>query len=289
MAWQYEPLRGKDDAVRERMREIANERRRFGYRRLAILLRREGKGMNLKKVYRLYREGRLTVRKRGGRKRALGTRAPMAIPQEPNQRWSLDFVSDALACGRRFRMLNVIDDYSRERLACIVDTSLSGRRVVRELTAIAERRGLPCMVVSDNGTELTSHAVLAWCQDTGVESHYIAPGKPQQNGFVESFNGPSRRGGRITTPYVRTAALAAWHPPRLPTAPAKGIWTPKQSYQRPENGEHVTRRGWLTRLPGHSMAIPCASFQTMQPPCTPPFWRPSAMPTRSTPPMTAMH
>ncbi len=149
-AWQYEPLRGKDDAVRERMREIANERRRFGYRRLAILLKREGKGMNLKKVYRLYREERLTVRKRGGRKRALGTRAPMAIPQEPNQRWSLDFLSDLLACGRRFRMLNVIDDYSRECLGCVVDTSLSGRRVVRELSAIAERRGLPCMVVSDN-------------------------------------------------------------------------------------------------------------------------------------------
>ena len=158
-AWQYEPLRGQDDVVRVRMREIANERRRFGYRRLAILLEREGKGMNLKKVYRLYREERLTVRKRGGRRRALGTRAPMAIPQEPNQRWSLDFVSDALACGRRFRLLNVIDDYSRECLACIVDTSLSGRRVVRELAAIAERRGLPCMVVSDNGTELTSHAV----------------------------------------------------------------------------------------------------------------------------------
>ena len=111
--------------------------------------------MNLKKVYRLYREERLTVRKRGGRKRTLGTRAPMAIPQESNQRWSLDFAADALACGRRFRVLNVIDDYSRECLACIVDTSLSGRRVVRELTAIAKRRGLPCMVVSDNGTELT--------------------------------------------------------------------------------------------------------------------------------------
>jgi putative transposase len=92
----------------------------------------------------------------------------MAIPQEPNQRWSLDFVSDSLTCGRRFRLLNVIDDYSRECLACIVDTSLSGRRVVRELGAIAERRGLPCTVVSDNGTELTSHAVLAWCQETGV-------------------------------------------------------------------------------------------------------------------------
>jgi putative transposase len=171
------------------MREIANERRRFGYRRLALLLKREGKGMNRKKVYRLYREEQLTVRKRGGRNRALGARAPMAIPQEPNQRWSLDLVSDALACGRRFRMLNVIDDYSREWLECIIDTSLSGRRVVRERSAIAKRRGLPCMVVSDypvlseaeGGTGLTSHAVLAWCQDTRVEWHYISPGMPQQN------------------------------------------------------------------------------------------------------------
>ena len=192
-AWQCKPLRGKDDAVRVRMREIANERRRFGYRRLTILLRREGEGMNLKKVYRLYREERLTVRKRGGRKGALGTRAQMAIRQKPNQRSSLDFVSDSLVCGRRFRLLNVIDDYSRECLACIVDTSLSGRRVVRELSAIAERRGMPCMVVSDNGTELTRHAVLAWCQHIGVEWHYIAPGKPQQNGFAKSFNG--RLGG----------------------------------------------------------------------------------------------
>ncbi len=151
------------------MREIANERRRFGYRRLAIMLKREGKGMNLKKVYRLYREERLTVRKCGSRKRALGTRAPMAIPQEPNQRWSLDFVSDSEACGRRFRMLNVIDDYNRECLGCIVDTSLSGRRVVRELSTITERRGLPCMVVSDNGTKLTSHAVLAWRRNPDSE------------------------------------------------------------------------------------------------------------------------
>lgn len=155
-AWQYEPLRGKGDAVRARMREIANERRRFGYRRLAIMLRREGKGMNLKKVYRLYREEGLTVRKRGGRKRAAGHAGAGGGPAGANQRWSLDFVSDSLACGRRFRTLNVIDDYSRECLACIVDTSLSGRRVVRELAAIAERRGLPCMVVSDNGTELTN-------------------------------------------------------------------------------------------------------------------------------------
>ena len=143
-------------------------------------------------MYRLYKEEGLTVRKRGGRKRALGTRAPMAIPQGPNQRWSLDFVSDNLSCGRRFRILNVIDDFSRECLAAVVDTSLSGIRVARELDKIAEMRGYPCMVVSDNGTELTSNAILKWQEDRKVEWHYIARGKPMQNGFVESFNGRMR-------------------------------------------------------------------------------------------------
>ena len=148
--------------------------------------------MNWKKLYRIYREEGLTVRKRGGRKRALGTRAPMAIPQGPNQRWSLDFVSDSLSDGRRFRVLCVIDDFSRECLAAVVDTSLSGQRVGRELDSIARVRGYPCMVVSDNGTELTSNAILKWQEERQVEWHYIAPGKPMQNGFVESFNGRLR-------------------------------------------------------------------------------------------------
>jgi putative transposase len=143
--------------------------------------------INWKKLYRLYKEERLTVRKRGGRKRSLGTRAPMAIPQGANQRWSLDFVSDTLTDGRRFRILCVIDDFSRECLATIVDNSISGERVARELDVIAERRGYPCMMVSDNGTELTSNAILAWQEDRRVGWHYIAPGKPQQNAFVESF------------------------------------------------------------------------------------------------------
>ena len=147
--------------------------------------------MNWKKLYRIYKEEGLTVRKRGGRKRALGSRAPMAIPQGPNQRWSLE-VSDSLSCGRRFRILDVIDDFSRECLAAVVDTSLSGIRVGRELDKIAEVRGYPCMVVSDNGTELTSNAILKWQEDRKVEWHYIAPGKPMQNGFVESFNGRMR-------------------------------------------------------------------------------------------------
>lgn len=191
-AFQYQPKRANDEAVRARLRDLANERRRFGYRRLAIMLKRDGLKMNLKKVYRLYKEERLTVRKRGGRKRALGTRAPMTMPQGANQRWSLDFVQDALNDGRRFRILNVVDDFTRECLASVLDTSLSGVRVIRELDRICDVHDRPTMIVSDNGTELTSHAVLRWVEETGVEWHYIAPGKPVQNAFVESFNGRLR-------------------------------------------------------------------------------------------------
>jgi putative transposase len=122
--------------------------------------------LNRKKLYRLYRQERLTVRKRGGRKRALGTRAPMAVPQGRNQRWSLDFVSDTLASGRKFRMLTVVDDFSRESLAVVVDNSLSGIRVARELDRIVERRGTPCMMVSES-TEFTSRAIPAWQEKKG--------------------------------------------------------------------------------------------------------------------------
>jgi putative transposase len=190
--YRYASRRGDDAGVRGRLRELANERRRFGYRRLHILLRRQGIALNHKKLFRLYREERLTVRRRGGRKRALGTRAPMAVPQGPNQRWSLDFAADALVDSRRFRILAVVDDFSRECLALVADTSLSGVRVARELDRLVEFREAPLMVVSDNGTELTSNAVLRWQEERGVEWHYIAPGKPQQNGFVESFIGRLR-------------------------------------------------------------------------------------------------
>ena len=148
--------------------------------------------LNHKKLRRLYAEERLQVRRRGGRKRALGTRAPLALPQGVNQRWSLDFLHDQLSDGRRLRILAVVDDFTRECLALVADTSLSGLRVGRELDAIIERRGKPAGCVSDNGTELTSMAILRWSQETGVEWHYIAPGKPQQNAFIESFNGRLR-------------------------------------------------------------------------------------------------
>jgi putative transposase len=188
----YRSRRPDDTPVRARLRELASIRRRFGYRRLHILLRREGIVMNHKKLRRLYREERLQVRRRSGRKRAVGTRAPMALPQGPNQRWSLDFLSDAFADGRRFRILAIVDDFTRECLTLAADTSLPGLRVARELDAVIALRGRPTTIVSDNGTELTSLAMLRWSQETQVQWHYIAPGKPQQNAFVESFNGRLR-------------------------------------------------------------------------------------------------
>jgi putative transposase len=156
--------------------------------RLHVLQRREGQVVNKKRVQRIYREERLTVRRRGGRKRAIGTRRPIETPLAANQRWGLDFVSDQMTNGRRFRILEVFDDCTRECLALVADTSISGRRVARELDAIIAWRGRPGTIVSDNGTELTSNAILEWTDDRQVGWHYIAPGKPQQNGFSESFN-----------------------------------------------------------------------------------------------------
>ena len=178
MTVRYRSVRPDDAALRERLKSLAHERRRFGYRRLHVLLRREGHVVNHKRLFRLYRDERLGVRKRGGRKRALGQRAPMALPVGPGQRWSLDFVSDQLACGRRFRVLTVVDDFTRECLALVADTSLSGARVARELDRLVAERGQPQTIVSDNGTEFTSNAILRWADESGVGWHYIAPGKP---------------------------------------------------------------------------------------------------------------
>jgi putative transposase len=193
MTVRYKATRPDDGVLRDRMKAIAHERRRFGYRRLHVMLKREGFVVNHKRLFRLYREERLTVRRRGGRKRAMGTRRPIETPQAPNQRWSLDFVSDQLTDGRRFRILTVVDDCTRECLALVADSSLSGLRVARELDAIIHQRGRrPDTIVSDNGTEYTSNAILQWTDQSGVGWHYIAPGKPQQNGLIESFNGRLR-------------------------------------------------------------------------------------------------
>lgn len=149
----YQATHPDDGALRDRLKALAQERRRFGYRRLHVLLRREGHAVNKKRVQRIYREERLTVRRRGGRKRAMGTRRPPDLPLVANQRWSLDFVSNQMTDGRRFRILTVIDNCTRECLALVADTSLSGARVVRELDAVIRQRGRPDTIVSDNGTE----------------------------------------------------------------------------------------------------------------------------------------
>jgi putative transposase len=188
----YRSRRPPDSELRARLRALANQRRRFGYRRLFILLRREGEPSGINRIYRLYREEGLTVRRRRARRRAVGTRAPILVEARLNARWSLDFVHDQLAPGRRFRILNIVDDVTRECLAAIPDTSISGKRVARELTAVIARRGKPQMIVSDNGTEFTSNAILSWAGDQRIDWHYIAPGKPMQNGYIESFNGRMR-------------------------------------------------------------------------------------------------
>jgi putative transposase len=184
----YRSRRPDDAELRARLRALAHERRRFGYRRLHVLLRREGWTVNRKRVQRLYREERLMVRKRGGRKRALGLRAPLPVPDRPNACWSLDFVHDQMTDGRRFRVLVIVDDCTRECLGLVPDTSLSGARVARELDRIIAWRGRPGAVLSDNGTELTSNAILAWANERRIAWRYIQPGKPVQNAFAESFN-----------------------------------------------------------------------------------------------------
>ena len=184
------------------LRDLVAVRRRFGYRRLGILLEREGVSMNKKKLFRLYLEEGLAVRRRRRRKRATGTRAPMVVPDGPNQRWSLDFVADSLSWGRRFRILCIVDDFTREALALVVDTSIGGQRLARELDVLTARRGKPWTIVSDNGTEMTSRVMLEWTNRTGVDWYYIAPGKPQQNGFVD----PEGGGAKASTASCETSA-----------------------------------------------------------------------------------
>jgi putative transposase len=257
----YRSIRPDDAAVRVRLRDLAAARRRFGYRRLHLLMRREGLIINHKKLRRLYREERLQVRRRGGRKRALGTRAPMTRPQGPNQRWSLDFLSDAFVDGRRFRILAIVDDFTRECLALVADTSLPGLRVVRELDTLIAARGRPIMCVSDNGTELTSMAILRWAQETQIAWHYIAPGKPTQNAFVESFNGRLRDELLNETLFTSLAhareALALWKEDYNTVRPHSGIGN-RTPADYAANSAPGPQRGGALRSTGGSAPRPVA-------------------------------
>lgn len=184
--------RRDDEPLRAALRTVAAIRPRFGYRRLHVLLQREGWRCNHKRVYRLYRAERLAVRRRRRRKLAAGCRIVLPVPTRPHERWSMDFMGDTLANGRTFRTFNLVDDGSRECLAIEVDHGLSGQRVVRVLDRVAATRPLPKQIVVDNGPEFTSRALDAWAYARGVQLHFIRPGKPVDNAFVESFNGKFR-------------------------------------------------------------------------------------------------
>lgn len=188
----YRHRRASDDILRDRLRALAVQRSRFGYRRLHLLVKREGLQVNHKRVYRVYRAEGLAVRRRV-RKRLAGTARPrLDAPTMCNERWSMDFVSDTLADGRTFRTLNIVDDFSRECVAIEVDTSLSGRRVSRVLDEVRCSRELPGTIVVDNGPEFAGKVLDAWAHERGVHLHFIRPGKPVENAHIESFNGRFR-------------------------------------------------------------------------------------------------
>ena len=187
----YQCHRRDDALLRERLKTLAQQYPRYGYLLLHALLRREGLVQNRKRTYRLYTELGLQVRTKR-RKKLIRPRIPMSVPMAANERWSLDFVSDQLASGRRFRILNVVDDHTRECIGQLTDISISGQRMARFLSELGKDRKLPGAIVCDNGTEMTSKAMFFWSGETGVKLNFIQPGKPTQNAFVESFNGKFR-------------------------------------------------------------------------------------------------
>lgn len=190
--YRYRPKPNRDDALRQRLRELAGQRKRFGSPRLHIMLKKEGLVINHKRTERIYREEGLALRIKRRRKGTAGLRVIMPSPQRPNQHWSMDFVTDSIVTGRRFRALAIVDDYSRECPAIEVDTSLGGARVVSVLDRLAETRGLPNVITTDNGPEFTGRALDEWAYRTGVQLNFIRPGKPIENAYAESFIGRLR-------------------------------------------------------------------------------------------------
>jgi len=188
----YTSMKAADPVLAERIKAIACDRPRFGYKRICLLIRAEGTKVNHKRVYRIYRDLNLAVRKRGRRKYHWGRRTPKETPLAPNDRWSMDFTSDTLSDGRRFRTLNIIDDFSRECLEIEVSRSIPGKRVIAVLERLRWQRGLPKEIVVDNGPEFTCIDMIMWACNNRVNLHFIEPGKPIQNAFVESFNGRFR-------------------------------------------------------------------------------------------------
>jgi len=192
VSYDYRPVKDRDDELREKIRELAHQRRRFGCPRIHLLLRREGLVVNHKRTERIYREEGLSLRKRRRKKTAAINRVILPAPERPDERWSMDFVTDSIVTGRRFRALVIVDDYSRECPVIEVDTSLGGARVVSVLERLAEIRGLPEVITIDNGPEFAGKVLDEWAYLRGVKLNFIRPGKPIENAYAESFIGRLR-------------------------------------------------------------------------------------------------
>lgn len=241
---QYKIRRADDPRLIERLKAIAQERRRFGYRRLTIMLRREGFVVNHKRVHRIYRAHGLQLRPR--RKRGVRYIRGNAVTSvsRANERWSLDFVHDTLSIGRKFRLLTIVDDFTRECIAIEVDFSLTSERVIRVLSRLAEQRGLPATLKFDNGSEFTSNAMLGWAAHADVDLHFIDPGRPMQNGSVESFNGRLRdellNEHAFPTLFHARSAVAAWRDDYNHTRPhtAIGGLTPTEFIRQNPNHQN---------------------------------------------------
>jgi len=209
------PGEQEDRTLTIRLRELAEQRPRFGYRRLHVLLKREGQRINHKRVYRLYRAEGLAVRRKARKKLAARERVQKPAVSAANQRWSMDFMSDQLASGQRFRVLNVVDDFTRECLVMHVGTSITGADVARLLTKVLAERAQPATIVTDNGPEFISKALDQWAHERGIVQHFNRPGKPVENAYIESFNGRVRDECLNlhwfqTLPQARLT-VAAWH------------------------------------------------------------------------------
>ena len=191
-AYRYQPKKDNDEALRCRLRELAGQRKRFGSPRLHIMLRRENLVVNHKRTERIYREEGLALRRKRRRKGAAGLRVVMPSAIHPNEQWSMDFVSDSIVTGRRFRALTIVDNYTRECPAIEVDTSLGGTRVVNVLDRLAETRELPEVITIDNGPEFAGKALDEWAYRKRIKLNFITPGTPVENAYAESFNGRLR-------------------------------------------------------------------------------------------------
>ena len=188
----YQSRRDDQADLRLRLRELAGSRVRYGYRRLTVLLRREGRRVNAKRIYRLYRQEGLQIRTKPRAQRAGQARVPLRGAVRPNQRWSMDFVSDRFADGRWFRILTVVDQYTRECLCIHADRPQTGEKVVEQMQLLSALRGKPESITTDNGSEFVGKAMERWSYQSGVKLDFIRPGKPVENGYIESFNGRLR-------------------------------------------------------------------------------------------------